>query len=350
MIDIFYSFIHIEKIIFLLIFTACKRCRSRGASCNYKDALRLAVPLPQPGQGLRNTSPEPNHTHDPTRNLSSAAFIRPVESVLPSPPNPSPSLEESHHIPSGCESSPGPSAVNKDQHSHSICYTGHGTFAKDVVNTILKKDSQFWGTTTAATPTKRIPFVNAPLFGEADLDLSSKSHSHVSLLPPRSHADRLVDIYWRYVDSIEPVLDAAIFHVSYNKAYSARPAQLTTSSANSDTWLSIVNLVFALAVQVQEAIPSETRNGEANLYFQRAWSLFHPETVLWKTASIEIIQCLMLMNRYLHCTNNQERSWMTAGLALRMAENICFHSRQTASSLDGRLYENVWASCVAMDR
>jgi hypothetical protein len=62
----------------------------------------------------------------------------------------------------------------------------------------------------------------------------------------------------------------------------------------------------------------------------------------------------MLINRYLHCTNNQQKTWMTAGLAMRIAQSMCCHLTETpllkGPSDDKALKQKVWASCVALDR
>jgi hypothetical protein len=115
-----------------------------------------------------------------------------------------------------------------------------------------------------------------------------------------------------------------------------------------------MNLVFALAVQRQESIPQAIRQDQGNLYFKRAWVLLRPEIVLWQsTGSIELVQCLILMNRNLHCTSHQQKAWMTSGLAYRIAQSLCCHlpgSPDTESASDRELKRQVWASCVALDR
>ncbi|KAJ5496983.1 hypothetical protein N7463_008970 [Penicillium fimorum] len=69
---------------------------------------------------------------------------------------------------------------------------------------------------------------------------------------------------------------------------------------------------------------------------------------------LELVQCLMLMNRYLHCTINQPKTWMTAGLAMRIAQSMCCHIAEAplskGSTDDKGLKQKVWASCVALDR
>jgi hypothetical protein len=225
-------------------------------------------------------------------------------------------------------------------------YTAHGRFASEVMATIDVRT----GMTPAATANP-VPFVDAPLFGELDLDSPQKFLGSPMELPSRAYADSLVAIYWHQPEPVEPILDRERFFRNYEALYTSPDA---FSHTDREIWLSIFNIVFALAVQIYELTPLKRRQEEANFYFQRAWAVLRPETILWKPGSIELVQCLMLMNRYLHCTNNQHKTWMTAGLAIRIAQSMCFHlpggSLAKDSSNDRRLRQRVWASCVALDR
>lgn len=215
-------------------------------------------------------------------------------------------------------------------------YTGHGRFAGDVAAAIDARTGL-----TPVTASALVPFVDAPLFGE--LDLEPETIAKHRELPPRQYADNLVSIYWQHIDPVEPVLDRERFVHNYQKVYSSHSSQ----HATHNIWLSILNIVFALAVQRQESTPQQQRDEEGNGHFQCAWALLRPESILWKHGSIELVQCLMLMNRYLHCTNNQQKTWMTAGLAMRIAQNMC----SAKDSPDDRdLKERVWASCIGLDR
>ncbi|RHZ63907.1 putative transcription factor [Aspergillus thermomutatus] len=227
------------------------------------------------------------------------------------------------------------------------CYTAHGRFAGEVTAAIDVRA----GLAPAAT-SHLVPFVDAPLFGEIDLHSPPYNVSDFPAgLPPRAYADRLVRIYWQYVDPVEPILGRERFFRDYEASYSKTHALL---HADRDVWFGILNAVFALAVQRQESIPLQKRDEESHHYFQRAWALLRPETILWEPGTIELVQCLILMNRYLHCTNNQQKTWMTAGLATRIAQSMCCHLAETSSAKDScsdtQLKQQVWASCVALDR
>lgn len=204
---------------------------------------------------------------------------------------------------------------------------------------------------TPPTTSYLVPLVDAPLFGDLDLPAQCSTLSASTELPSRAHADRLVDIYWQYVDPAEPVLDRHRFFQYYAASFSTSDMSLR---GDPHIRLSILNLVFALAVQRQECNPLDERNNEGNTYFRRAWALLPIDSIIWEPGSLERVQCLMLMNRYLHCTNNPQKTWMTAGLAMRIAQTMCCQSPGTTStndsSDDAQLKRKVWASCVALDR
>lgn len=105
-----------------------------------------------------------------------------------------------------------------------------------------------------------------------------------------------------------------------------------------------LNLVFALPTQLQESIPSDQRDGASRTLFERAWRLLRPDIVLWQAGSVEVVQCLLLITRYLQCTTNLQQTWMTLGSAVRIALRI-------GLDWDGdRLTRDVWQQCVSMDR
>ena len=224
------------------------------------------------------------------------------------------------------------------------CYTAHGRFAGDLAAAI--------GNRAGFHPSHKsnlVPFVDAPLFGDLVLDSPHGASTSAATLPDRAHADKLVDIYWHYVHPIESILDREQFGREYTAIYSQHKHR-----PYHNIWLSILNSVFALAVQRQESIPLQQRDEEGNRYFQRAWALLNPEIVLWNPGSLELVQCLILLSRYFNCTNNQQKTWMTAGLAIRLAQNMCYHlpesQRPSEPHNDNQSKQRVWARCVALDR
>jgi hypothetical protein len=144
---------------------------------------------------------------------------------------------------------------------------------------------------------------------------------------------------------VEPVLDYERFRENYENIYCTADGPPCTRP-DSSLWLCILNAVFALAVQRQEHIPAPQRNEQGNRFFLRAWALL-PSDLLWRLVSLELLQSLILVNRYLHCTDDQHKTWMTAGMAIRMAQTMC---GPRGESKDEALKRKLWATCVALDR
>ncbi|OJJ42652.1 hypothetical protein ASPZODRAFT_76256 [Penicilliopsis zonata CBS 506.65] len=294
---------------------ACARCQTGGKTCNYSRSSGVSAPRQAPEHVPVLASPPSSHETSPT-----PATI-------------------------GICSFPGPSGADRgldpDQSQSRAYYAAHGQFAGQVAAAIDERA----GLVPLVT-SYLVPLVDAPLFGDLDLPIRCSPLSISTELPCRTHADHLVDVYWQYIDPAEPILDRQQFAQYYTASFA--------SPSVSHVQLGILNLVFALAVQRQESTPLEQRNEEGNTYFHRAWALLPAEAILWEPASLERVQCLMLMNRYLHCTKNQQKTWMTAGLAMRIAQTMCCHTLGTPStedvSEDARIKRKVWASCVALDR
>ena len=201
-----------------------------------------------------------------------------------------------------------------------------------------------------------IPLTDAPLFGEGSLlgshscKTTRDSSFHADyVLPPRKAADHLVSLYWQYIEPLEPILDQARFFRSYQKLFDG-----TESDYDERIFISTLNAIFALSTQLQETTPTEQRDQASKAFFQRAWSLLRPESIVWEPGSLELIQCLLLMSRYLQCTGNVHQTWMAVGSAVRIAQSLGLHVADGIASTsldhDGMLRRQVWQYCVSTDR
>lgn len=169
------------------------------------------------------------------------------------------------------------------------------------------------------------------------------------MLPPRKHADHLVDIYWRYIHPLEPLVDKKAFSRSYQDHFAG-----TLLDSAERIFLSMLNTIFAISTQVQESLAPELREETSKTYFHRAWALLQPETIMWESGSLETIQCLLIISRYLQCTNHSHQTWMVVGLAVRVAQSLGIDVPETASvgQTDDTtlLRQHLWRCCVFMDR
>ncbi|PYH90905.1 hypothetical protein BO71DRAFT_452448 [Aspergillus ellipticus CBS 707.79] len=292
---------------------ACGRCQERQKICTYSSGSTAVGHRQQPRPKRKLAS---SQVSAPSFETPSPSIIQQFSRLAPLPEN-----QHQDH-----------SEDPRPDQTHTY-YPAHGRFAGDVAAAIDSRAG------LAPTTSHLVPFVDAPLFGEVDLESPCLDTTE---LPPRAYADRLVGIYWQHVHPVEPIFDPERFYHDYKTCCS------NPGAPDRDIQLSILNGVFALAVQRQESTPQQSRDEEGNRYFRRAWALLRPEKILWMSGAIEIVQCLMILNRYLHCTNNQQKTWMTAGVAMRMAQNMCGNCGDGVE--ERKLKQRVWASCVAMDR
>jgi hypothetical protein len=224
----------------------------------------------------------------------------------------------------------------------------HGAFAGEVKAAI---DARL-----GIAPSKRVihsaPLSDAPLFDlRLDIDPLPGGIDH-NVLPQRRHADRLVDLFWQYIQPLEPMLEPGLFSRLYEAVFAGHPLQDHTDER---IFLSTLNTVFALSTQLQENVPTEERNRAGNAYFRRAWALLRVETVLWQAPSVELVQSLLLAARYLQCSSNPHQTWMAVGIAVRMAQSIGLD--KASASVDDpsdrvprSFKEQLWQCCVYMDR
>ena len=228
-----------------------------------------------------------------------------------------------------------------------VYYVGvPGVFAREVKATIYARLGLPLGGKSIPTP-----MMDASLFAfHPRRRISDNIVYHVNnVLPPRKHADQLMDIYWRYLQPVEPFLEQERFTQSYEALFAG-------CSINCDEriFISSLNAIFALSTQAQERMEPREREEASDTYFHRAWALLNPETILWESGSLEIIQCLLLMGRYLQCTNNTHQTWMAIGSAVRIAQSFGLHVIENSSAQSTRQERQsklrLWQCCVFMER
>ncbi|BAE57649.1 unnamed protein product [Aspergillus oryzae RIB40] len=79
------------------------------------------------------------------------------------------------------------------------------------------------------SPKKRcpIPLTDAPLFGLLSIpdSINPIANPADNVLPPRRHADHLVNLYWQCLDPLEPLLDQRSFWTTYEAIFDAKQCQ-----------------------------------------------------------------------------------------------------------------------------
>jgi len=167
------------------------------------------------------------------------------------------------------------------------------------------------------------------------------------VLPPRKIADGLMEVYWKLVFPLYPLVDRAQLSAAYEKIWTGE-----NSDYDENMLICTFNVIFALSCQLSEIIKPEEREASADVFFSRAKELLHFN--LWHSGSAELIQCLLLMGQYLQSTNSAHQCWIVVGLAIRNAQSLGLHLPQTISSFpnlrEQQLARKLWYGCILMDR
>ncbi|GFF48679.1 hypothetical protein IFM58399_08361 [Aspergillus lentulus] len=298
---------------------ACATCRRRKVKC---DGLRPAC-----GRCQRTSELQEPCTYMSTSARRSSTANNHLSSAAASPQLPTPVTPAQTHS--------WQSDVVETFSANTPGISGKFSYAvKAAVNARLGLPSS----------KKRCPILltDAPLFGLLSLpgvpDLGINPTDIV--LPPRKHADRLVSLYWQCLDPLEPLLDQRSFDAAYQALFDGSEMEF-----NEQIFLCTLNLVFALSTQLEESTPSEQRNTASKTFFLRAWHLLRPEVILWQAGSLETVQCLLLMSRYLQCTTNLQQTWMALGSAVRIALSIGLDRAEKnmfGSDRENQLARDVW--------
>lgn len=99
-------------------------------------------------------------------------------------------------------------------------------------------------------PTQKIILADAPLFGPLCFPgtVEGAINPADKVLPPRRHADYLVNLYWKCLDPVALILDQKSFWIPYKARYDGKELE-----CNEERFMCILNLVFALSTQLQES-------------------------------------------------------------------------------------------------
>lgn len=165
------------------------------------------------------------------------------------------------------------------------------------------------------------------------------------VLPARSRADQLLNIYWDIVHVLYPFVDK---HETMRKYQSLFDGQVEYES--DQMFVCLLNVIFALSCQLSGAIEARRRESSAKVYYQRAKEFLD----LWTTSSFQTVQVYLLLGQYFQSTNESHQCWMAIGAAIRTAQSLGLHfpetTERTASLRTRELTRKVWHGCVIMDR
>ncbi|KAK9251138.1 fungal-specific transcription factor domain-containing protein [Lipomyces tetrasporus] len=170
---------------------------------------------------------------------------------------------------------------------------------------------------------------------------------NIYALPPEDRAWNLIDQYFQKTGQLLPF----IHELSFRETYS----QMRREGFNkiSRTWLGLFNIVLAISASLsaKDEISPEERIKESDVYYQRANGLCDRDSK--RSASLEMVQYLLILGQYLQGTQKSVQAWTTHGLAISAAYQLGLHSpdaNQGYSPLECEIRKRTWFGCVLLDR
>ncbi|KAG6996936.1 hypothetical protein FOFC_07909 [Fusarium oxysporum] len=166
-------------------------------------------------------------------------------------------------------------------------------------------------------------------------------------LPPRNFSDQLLQDYYDLVWVILPTHDWAIFRQDYNAVWAGGETKIPVRPLHC-----MINMALALGSQFSQAVEPGKRRELGQTFWKRALVLFDPR--IQERASLEGVQCLLLMGLFLQSTHQSHQCWMVVGSAVRLAQSLGLHlsgtTTLTKNVRDMEMLRRTWHGCVFMDR
>ena len=175
---------------------------------------------------------------------------------------------------------------------------------------------------------------------------SRLSTAETFVLPPRKAADKMMKTFWNQVHVLYPIIHRPSFESFYHSLWTA-----DENTSDDSPVYSILNIIFAISCQLHKADMSDGKGMDADVYFCRAMQLLNMDFI--GSASIELVQALLLVGIYLQSTEWPHKCYVVVGLAIRTAQGMALHLPTTSARmepLDREVIRRVWHGCVFMDR
>ncbi|KAL5338675.1 fungal-specific transcription factor domain-containing protein [Aspergillus crustosus] len=158
-----------------------------------------------------------------------------------------------------------------------------------------------------------------------DVDIKPPGPVHLYWIPPRQYADKLFEDYLNTVHPIFPIISRTLFTAQYKNFFdnSARPG---------DKWLAILNLIFAISSYHAHLMLAPWAGEERDhyVYLARARALGMNSDALFAHPDLQQVQVEALTAFYLLSTNQINRAWRIASLALRSGISLGLNLRNAS--------------------
>ncbi|KAK9233844.1 fungal-specific transcription factor domain-containing protein [Lipomyces kononenkoae] len=170
---------------------------------------------------------------------------------------------------------------------------------------------------------------------------------NIYALPPEGRTQSLIEQYFQKTGQLLPFIHEASFCEIY--------IRMRREGFNkvSRTWLGLLNIVLAISASLsaKDDVTPEERIQESDVYYQRANGLCDRDSK--RSASLEMVQYLLILGQYLQGTQKSVQAWTTHGLAISAAYQLGLHSpdaNEGYSPLECEIRKRTWFGCVLLDR
>ncbi|CAG7920829.1 unnamed protein product [Penicillium olsonii] len=190
------------------------------------------------------------------------------------------------------------------------------------------------------------PAMSSVNYFQDDSEIPVLNDVDLARRPPQHIADKLVETYFHTVHPLFPILGKVVFLNQYRTFYS------NPSLRPGRRWLAVLNVVFAIATRHGNLTNQPQLDyGEHSVYFARAWKL-SGSNVLLDHPDLQQTQVEGLVAFYLLSVGQVNRSWRTAGTAIRSAMAMGLNLRSETGSIthsSRELRYRVWWALFLLD-
>lgn len=169
------------------------------------------------------------------------------------------------------------------------------------------------------------------------------------LLPVRSTADSLLQLYWTEILPFFPFVHRPSFQERFEQLW------VSNVSPPDDGFHCLLNIIFALAARMSGRISYQVREASSASYITRARELL--ELDVFSSGTLDTVQTWLLMAQYLQSVNEPWPCWIAVGTAMRIAQGLGFHrgggggpESSTMNQRDQEMARRLWHGCSLMNR
>lgn len=190
---------------------------------------------------------------------------------------------------------------------------------------------------------------SAKTSGLDDIGLSPPQESDCYELPPKHLADSLLDAYFARVHRLYPYVHEPTFRLDYERTYLQ---DLQSLAASRPLWIGLLNMIFAHGAEFCNLVPEKESVATASRFVNKARRIVFSH--IFKEASLELVQALLLLCQYLQSTLELNECWSLVGLLIRTAIGLGLHLNPSQSDgmtcLEREFRIRTWWGCFIIDR